>query len=129
MHQDFGKLRYSMPTLEQTWKSSFPIDAFDTNMLLPKDNDISDDHQISVADLTYNIYKGSFVLVIMDHAEDTFKDTNQPKCIFLCLTLERNPKYWFTHLKLSKPTKENFTNDFFFHQGDRGELVWPIFLH
>ena len=46
-------------------------------MLLPKENDISDDIQINVADTTYNMEERPFGLVIIDHAEATFNDITQ----------------------------------------------------
>ena len=62
-------------------------------MFLPKDDDNSDDFQISGAGPIYKLHKVSFGTVITDHAEAILKDTNQ--------------------LKHPLPTKEHLTNALF----------------
>ena len=68
-----------MLTLKHTQESDFSNDTLEINMLLPKDDEISDDCQISGAGTTYNLHKVSFGLVITDHAEAIFKYTTQLK--------------------------------------------------
>ena len=86
-----------MLTLEHTQESDFSNDTLEINMFLQRDDDISDDFQISFADPTYKLHKVSFGTVITDHTEAIFKAT--------------------THLKHPIPTKEHSTNAFFLHQG------------
>ena len=54
-NQYFGNLSYVMFTLEKKWKKYLTNDALDINMIIPKDNSISDENQISVADTTYTM--------------------------------------------------------------------------
>ena len=77
MNQYFGNLSYVIITFKQTSESSFTNYLLGIKMLLPKYCDISDDHQIGVADPTYNLRKVPVSLVIMYHTEANFKATTQ----------------------------------------------------